>query len=187
MKRLALTTLALLAFGCNRSSAPTLPQAAETAKQLAQEAAPVPLLSLDPKVLINDDKVGRYLIYQKEMNTVADLVMGAAMGAFNKSGGSQKGFEKELSKDERIKKIADTETSALAKSGLTRSEAMEISRIVSTYTPGATMGDAEMKKKAREEFSAKHGPEVLGVLEKRLPELERLQNEMLGAALGKKK
>ena len=64
---------------------------------------------------------------------------------------------------------------------------MEIAKIVSTYTPGATMGDGEMKKKAREEFGAKYGPAVLAVLEKRLPELEKLQDEMLGAVLGKKK
>lgn len=189
MNRVALTSLILLAIGCNRGTAPTgsMPQSAETARKLAQEAAPTAAPSVDPKVLITEDKIGRYIIYQKEMNTVADLVMGAAMGAFNKSGGSQKGFEKELSKDERIKKIADTEASALAKSGLTRAEAMDISRIVSSYTPGATMGDAEMKKKAREEFSAKYGPAALAVLEKQLPQLERLQDEMLGAVLGKKK
>jgi len=181
-----LLVLPLLFFGtaCGRKS--EVPPEVAAARQLAE--APQPQgSSLAPKDLLTDDKLTRYVVYQREMNTVTDLVMGAAMGAFNKSGGSQKGFEKELSKDERIKKIADTEASALAKSGLARSEAMEIAKIVSTYTPGATMGDGEMKKKAREEFGAKYGPAVLAVLEKRLPELEKLQDEMLGAALGKKK
>jgi hypothetical protein len=189
MNRLFFASLTLFALACNRGTAPSgpLPQAAETARKLAQEAPPVPAPSLDPKVLVTDGNIGRYIIYQKEMNTVSDLVMGAAVGAFNKSGGSQKGFEKALSQDERLKKIADTEASALAKSGFTRTEAQEIAKVVSTYTPGATMGDAEMKKTAREEFSAKYSPVVLAVMEKRLPELSKLQDEMLEATLGKKK
>jgi len=189
MRCIALLSLSLLALGCNRSAGPsgTPPSAAETVKKLAQSAAPAPAPSLDPKVLITDDKIGRYIIYQKEMNTVTDLVMGAAMGAFSKSGGSQKGFEKELSKDDRAKKIADTQASALTKSGLTTTEAMEIMKITTPYTVGATIGDADMKKKAREEFSAKYGPAALAVMDKHLPELSKLQDEMMGAAFSKKK
>ena len=109
-----LLVLPLLLFGtaCGRKS--EVPPEVAAARQLAE--APQPQgSSLAPKDLLTDDKLTRYVVYQREMNTVTDLVMGAAMGAFNKSGGSQKGFEKELSKDERIKKIADTEASALAK------------------------------------------------------------------------
>jgi hypothetical protein len=188
MKGLALLSITLLALACSRGNAPSgsLPPTAETAKKLA-EGAVAAANPHDPKVLITDDKVSRYIVYQKEINTVGGLVMGAAVGAYNKSGGDQKGFEKALSQDERTKKIAEAQASALSKSGLTQVEAMEIGKVVSTYTPGATMGDAEMKKQAREEFSAKYGATVLAVLEKRLPELEKLQDEMLNAVLGKKK
>lgn len=185
MNRTALAVLALATLACNRGSAP--PPAAEVARKLAEAAsAPAPA-ELDPKPLLTDGKVGQYIVYQTEMNLVADLAMGAAAQAYAKSGGSQKGFEKSLSQDERTRKIADTEASALAKSGLSRAEAMALAKVVSSYTPGATMGDAEMKQKHREAFSAKHGPEALAVMEKRLPELTRLQEAMLQAALGKVK
>lgn len=190
MKRIAVLFLGLLAISCSRPETPAgkTPDAAKAAGKPAGSAAPAPAApALDPKSLITDDKVSRYIVYQKEMNTVAGLVMGAATGAFAKSGGDQKQFEKALSADERTKKIADTEASALAKSGLTRSEVMEMVKIIAPYTPGATMGDDEMKKKAREEFLAKYGPEVLAVLERHLKELSALQDEMFGATLGGKK
>jgi hypothetical protein len=44
-----------------------------------------------------------------------------------------------------------------------------------------------MKQKAREEFTAQYGPEVVAVLEKHLPELSKLQDEMMSAAFGKRK
>ena len=184
---LVLATLVLATSACNRGASPSgaLTPAADTARKPSQNSPPA-ATPLDSKALVTEDKIGRYIIYQKELNSVAALAMGAAGQAFTKSGGSQKDFEKELSKDERSKKIADTQASALAKSGLTQIEAMELAKIVSTYTPGATMGDAEMKQKAREEFTAKYGPEALAVLEKRLPELSKLQDEMLDAVLGKK-
>lgn len=188
MNRYAILSLAFLTLACNRGSGTSgnVPKAAETAKKLAQTAMPV-APSLDPKDLLTDDKIGRYIIYQREMNTVTDLVMGSAMGAFAKSGGNQKGFEKELSKDDRAKKIADTQASALAKSGLTTAEAMEIVKLATPFTVGVTIGDAEMKKKAREEFSAKYGPAATAVMDKHLPELSKLQDEMMGAVFSKKK
>ena len=120
------------------------------------------------------------------MIPVLGLAMGAAAQAFSKSGGDQKGFQKELSSDERARKIADTEASALAKSGLSRMEAMAIAKIVAVYTPGATMGDDEMKKAARDDFIAKYGEAALAVLEKRLSDLSTLQDEMMSSAFGKK-
>ena len=181
-----LLLLPWLFFGaaCGRKS--EVPPEISAARKLAetpQQVQPSP----SPKDLLTDDKLTRYIVYQREMNTVAGLVLGAAGQAFQKSGGNQKGFEKELSQDERTKKIADTEASALSKSGLTRMEAMAIAKVVSTYTPGATMGNDEMKKQAREKFTAQYGSAALAVMEKRLPELSRLQDEMLGAALGNKK
>jgi hypothetical protein len=190
MNRLILASITLLALACNRSAGPsdTLSAAAENAKKLAQNAASVAAPKpVEPKDLITDDKIGRYIIYQKEMSSVTGLVMGAAVGAFTKSGGNQKGFEKELSGDERTKKIGEVSAAALAKSGLTQMEVSQLAQIITPYTTGVTIGDAEMKKKAREEFTTKFGPAALAVMEKRLSELEKLQDEMLGAAFGKKK
>ena len=192
MKHLPVSVLlaaAVLAVACGKPESPAgkPPAAAESAKKLAESAPAAPdAAPTDAKSLITDDKVARYIVYQREMNTVAGLVMGAATQAYGASGGDQKKFEKEMSKDERTKKIADTEASALAKSGLTRAEVMAMVQVIAPYTPGATMGDDEMKKKARADFSAKYGPEVLAVLERHLPELSKLQDEMLGALATKK-
>lgn len=190
MNRLALATLILTTLACNRSVGPSgsLPQAAETAKNLAQNAAPIAdLKPVEPKDLITNDKIDRYIIYQKEMNTVMDLAMGAAVGAANKSGGNQKGFEKELSKDERTKKIGEVNAIALTKSGLTQAEVGQLVQIISPYAAGTAFGDAEGQKKAREEFSAQYGTVALAIMEKRQPELAKLQEEMLNIGLGKKK
>jgi hypothetical protein len=184
---LALVVLVLTNISCSREPAPSNTQsAAETAQQAVQNA-PSPAVSPDPKTLVTDDKISRYIIYQREINTVADLLMGAATQAYAKSGGDQNGFQKELAQDERTKKIAAAQASALSKSGLGQSEAVELSKIVSTFTAGATIGDEEMKKTARDEFSSKYGAGALGIMEKHLPELSKLQDEMLSAALGKKK
>jgi len=82
-------------------------------------------------------------------------LMGAADQAYNKSGGNQKGFEKKLAQDVRIKKIADTEASAFSKSGLTRAEAMAVARLVSSCLPGRSMGTEETKKRARADLEAR--------------------------------
>lgn len=186
MKRFPLAALILVGLAFTIPACSQSPTQAGAGKP-AQDAAAATTNSLDPKTLITDEKIGQYIVYQKEMTTVADLMIGVAGQALNKSDGSQKSLEKALSEDERTRKIADTQASALAKSGLTQMQAMEIAKIVSSYTPGATMGDAEMKQQARQEFLTQYGPEVLGVLEKRLPELSKLQDEMLGATLGNKK
>jgi hypothetical protein len=44
-----------------------------------------------------------------------------------------------------------------------------------------------MKKTAKDEFSSKYGAAALAIMEKNLPELSKLQDEMLSAAFGKKK
>lgn len=186
MKTLLLV-LPLLCFGtaCGRKS--DVPPQVAAAQKLAQ--APLPEApSLSPKDLLTDDKLTRYETYQREMNTVADLVMASAGQAFNRSGGNQKGFEKELAKDERIQKIAATEASALSKSGLTRMEAMEVSKLVSSYIPGRSMGTDEMKKQARTDFETKYGKPAVEVMDKHEAELTKLQSEMLGAVMksGKK-
>lgn len=140
---------------------------------------------LAPKDLLTDDKLTRYATYQREMNTVAGITMETAGLAFKKSGGSQKGFEKEMAQDPRMLKIAATETSALSKSGLSRQEAAAIGKLVSAYIPGRSMGTEEDKKKARADFGAQQGPAALAAIDKHEGELIKLQNEMLASLMKK--
>jgi hypothetical protein len=189
MTRFALATLVLAALvvatvSCSKEPSPS--GTASTAGEAAKTAVPETAKPLDPKTLITDDKIGRFITYQKEMNSVVDLAMSAGAEAL-RTGGSQKDMEKALSKDDRARKIADTQASALAKSGLTQMEATEITQVLSPYIAGFTIGDDEMKNKSREEMKSKYGAEAVAVFEKRLPELSKLQDEMLEKALGKKK
>jgi hypothetical protein len=190
MKRFAfvsfiLVNLVIATISCSKSPSPsgTASTAAETAKTAAPEAAE----PLDPKTLITDDKISRFIVYQKEMNSVVDLAISAGVDALQNASGSQKDLEKALSKDERAQKVANTQASALAKSGLTQTEATEITKILSPYIAGFTIGDDEMKNKSRDEMKAQYGPGAVAVFEKRLPELSKLQDEMLEKALGNKK
>lgn len=181
MQKLALSVLTLLVAGCGRQGA-KLPDEVEAARKLA--AAPA---STDPKVLVTDDAVSRHIVYQREMNPVAGIAVEVGMLALKQSGGNQQAFQAEMAKDPRVKQVADAEARAIAKSGLSRQDEMALSRIVADYTAGATLGDAEMKAKAREQFLAKYGPQALGVLEKRLPDLAKLQDETLAATLKPRK
>jgi hypothetical protein len=172
--------LLLLGTACGRKS--EVPPEVAAARKLAQAPLPeVPTLS--PRDLLTDDKLTRYAIYQREMNTVADLLMGAASQAYNKSGGNQKGFEKELAQDVRTKKIADTEASALAKSGLTRAEAMAVSKLVTSYLPRRSTGTEETKKQARADFETTYGKAAVEVVDKHEAELIKIQDEMVNAMM----
>lgn len=139
-----LVSLVVATISCSKGPSPsgTPSTAAETTPAAAPEAAK----PMDPKALITDDKIGRFIVYQKEMNSVVDLAMGVGVDALKNAGDSQKDLEKALSKDERTQKIANTQASALAKSGLTQMEATEITKILSPYIAGFTIGDDEMKK-----------------------------------------
>ena len=189
MKRFAFATFTLVALviatiSCSKGPSESGP--APTALETAKAAAPQAAKPVDPKTLITDDKISRFIVYQREMNSVVDLAMGLGADALKNASGSQKDLEKAMSKDERAQKIANTQAAALAKSGLTQTEATEITTILSPYISGFTIGDDEMKQKSRDEMKSKYGPEALAVFEKRLAELSKLQDEMLEKALGKK-
>ena len=104
--------------------------------------------------------------------------------AFQKSGGDQKEFEKQMAADGRVKRIEAATKEAQEKSGLTQTFATEIGRYVSAYIPSRTMGTDEDKKKARVEFEQKYGAAAAGAMDKHETALTRLQDEMLKAALG---
>jgi hypothetical protein len=179
----ALAALVIATISCSKGSSPSGSASPEV--ETTETAAPAAAKPLDPKALISDDKISRFIIYQKEMNSVVDLALSSGADAL-KAGGSQKDMEKALAKDSRAQKIVDTQKSALAKSGLTQMEATEITKVLSPYISGFTIGDDEMKQKSREEMKSQYGAEALAIFEKHLPELSKLQDEMLQKALGKK-
>jgi len=114
---------------------------------------------------------------------VAHLAVDAAAQAHQRAGGDQKGFEKELSKDERIRKIADAEAAGLSRSGLSRSEASAIGKLITPYLTNRMMGTEDMKKKARTDFEAQHGKAALEAADRHEAELTGLQREMLAAVM----
>src|SRR5512137_1588994 len=87
-----LVTLMIATISCSKGPSPssTASTAVETAKTAAAEAAK----PLDPKTLITDDKISRFIIYQKEMNSLVDLAMSAGADALRNAGSSQKDLEK---------------------------------------------------------------------------------------------
>lgn len=179
-------SLAVLLSACQKSESPSgdLPKAAADAKKLAEQAPPAPDNPLDPKLLLTDEMLGKYLVYQQTMLPVTGDAMAIAAGAFRKSGGDQKEFEKQMAADERVKRVEAASKEAQAKSGLTQTVSTEIGRLVSSYIPSRTMGTDEDKKKARVDFEAKYGKAAAEAMDKHEAELTKLQDEMLKAALG---
>jgi hypothetical protein len=176
----------LLLTACQKAETPASapPQAVTDVKKLA-EAAPAPVGNpLDPKVLLTDEKLGKYAVYQQTMLPVMGDVMAAAMNAGLKAGGDVKDFEKKLAADERLKRIEAVTKEALAKSGLTQSEATAIGQLVAGYLPNRSMGTDEDKKKARVEFEATNGKAAAEAMDKHEVELTRLMDETMSASMG---
>ncbi|WP_005032375.1 hypothetical protein [Holophaga foetida] len=178
MKKLFTLSITLLLAACGHRS--TKPQ--ESVKKNSQLPQGAPVEPPAPRPIITDDQITRHILYEREMMPVAGIVVEVSLMAMKKSRGDQKQIETEVAKDPRVKRVADAEASAIAKSGISRAENQEISRIIADYIPGVVTGDAETRKRAREAFQSKYSPEALETMDKRQPELARLQNEMLAAA-----
>ena len=177
-------TLLLIACQKAQTRSSDTPQAVAEVKKLAESAPPPVENPLDPKVLLTDEKLGKYAVYQQTMLPVMGDVMAAAMGAGLKSGGNVKEFEKKLAADERLKRIEAATKEAQAKSGLTQSEATAIGQLVASYVPIRTMGADEDRKKARVDFEATHGKAAAEAMDKHEADLTRLQDETMKASLG---
>jgi len=176
----------LVLTACQKAETPASapPQAVADVKKLT-EAAPAAVGNpLDPKVLLTDEKLGKYAIYQQTMLPVMGDVMAAAMSAGLKAGGDVKEVEKKLAADERLKRIEAVTKEAQAKSGLTQSEATAIGQLVAGYLPNRSMGTDEDKKKARAEFEATNGKAAAEAMDKHEVELTRLMDETMSASMG---
>ena len=187
MKTIArILSFTLVLTACQKAEKPSgeIPRSAADAKKLAEAAPPPPVNPLDPKVLLTDEMLGKYLVYQNAMLPVAGDIMAMSAAAYQKSGGSRKDFEKQMAADPRIRKIEAATNEAQQKSGLTQTVATEIGRLVSGYIPTRTMGSDEDKKKARAEFESTYGKAAAEAMDRNEAALAKLQDEMLKAALG---
>ena len=187
MKRIAgFLSLALLLSACQKAEKPSaeIPKAAADAKKLAEAAPPPPANPLDPKVLLTDEMIGKYLVYQRILLPVTGDALALGATALQKSKGDQNDFERQMAGDPRVAKIEAATREAQEKSGLTNAVATELSRLVSGYIPQRTMGSDEDRKKARVDFEAKYGKAAAEAMDKHEAELTKLQDEMLKAALG---
>lgn len=181
-----LLSLALLLTGCQKSEKPSgeMPKEAADAKKLAEQAPPAPASPSDPKALLTDEMLGKYVVYQTTIMPVMgdSLAMGGT--ALQKSGGDQKEFEKQVAADPRFQRVDAATKEAAAKSGLTAQTAAAIGHLVSEYVSKRTMGTDEEKTKARAELEQAYGRSAAEAMDRHEAELTRLQEETLKAALG---
>lgn len=177
-------SLALLLSACGKPESPSPePPKADAVKPAEQAAAPA-ASPLDPKLLLTDEMIGKYVVYQRAMLPVMGDAMAMGAKALQESSGSQADLERKMAADERSKKIEAATKEAEAKSGLSMRQATELAKLVSDYIPKRTIGTEEDKQKARAEFEQTYGAAAAAAMDKHEAELSTLQDEMLKAALG---
>lgn len=179
-------SLALLLTGCQKSESPSgeMPKAAADAQKLAEQAPPAPPSPLDPKVLLTDDMLGKYAVYQNTMLPVMGDTLALGAEAIRKSGGDQKELEKQMAADPRLQRVNAAAKEAAAKSGLTAQTSAAIGKIVSEYIAKRTIGTDADKAQARTDFEKQYGAAAAAAMEKHEADLTKLQEEALKAALG---
>jgi hypothetical protein len=159
--------------------------AGTTAKQVAK-ASKFAVPALDPRTLITDDKIGRYILHQREINTVAAQVVDVATSVQKETGRDAKAFEKGMKADRRTPRINDVAASARAKSGLSDVEYAALAQILGKFVGMVMVNDEGTQKRARAEFRAEYGDEALAVVEKQAPELVKVYEEMVSAITGRR-
>ena len=178
-----LLSLALLLTGCQKTEAPTgaMPKEAADARAAVAQAPAAPS---DPKALLTDEMLGKFVIYQTAMLPVMGDTLAMGGSALQSSGGDQKEFEKQVAADPRLQRVDAATKEASAKSGLTAQTAAAIGGIVSEYVSERSMGSPEEKTKARADFEQKYGAAAAEAMDRHEVELTKLQEETLKAALG---
>lgn len=181
-----LLALALLLTGCRKTEVPAgeAPKAAADAQAAVAQAPAVPADPNDPKALLTDEMLGKYVVYQTTvMPVMADtLAMGAS--ALKNSNGDTNDFEKQLAADPRFQRVDAAQKEAAAKSGLTAQTAAAIGKLVSEYVSERSMGSPEEKAKVRADFEQKYGTPAAEAMDRHEAELTKLVEETLKAALG---
>ena len=181
-----LLSLALLLTGCQKSEAPAgeTPKAAADAQAAVAQAPAAPADPTDPKALLTDEMLGKYVVYQTTILPVLGDTLAMGASAIQSSGGDQKELEKQMAADPRLQRVDAATKEASAKSGLTAQTAAAIGGLVSEYVSGRSMGTAEEKAKVRADFEQKYGAPAAEAMDKHEAELTKLQEEALKAALG---
>lgn len=181
-----LLSLALLLTGCQKTEAPAgeTPKAAADAQAAVAEAPAAPADPTDPKALLTDEMLGKYVVYQTTMLPVMGDTLAMGASAIQSSGGDQKELEKQMAADPRLQRVDAATKEASAKSGLTAQTAAAIGGLVSGYVTERSMGTAEEKAKVRADFEQKYGTPAAEAMDKHEAELTRLQEDALKAALG---
>jgi hypothetical protein len=115
------------------------------------------------KALLTEDKLSRFVTYQKEMLSVTGDAVGVGMQAYAKGGTDQKKFQGAMAADDRSAKIASATKAALEKSGLTQDEMMKLSRVATRYYAQVyamqdAVGKVEELRKKIDEAKAKGKP-----------------------------
>jgi hypothetical protein len=119
---------------------------------------PPPPSSLAPsaaeaKLLLTEDKVSRFITYQKEMVAATADATGLGLAAYQKGGADQKKFENAMAHDDRATKVAAAGKAALEKSGLAQDEMTRLSRVLMPYY--ARIAALQDSGKKSEEVQAK--------------------------------
>lgn len=181
-----LLSLALLLTGCQKTEAPAgeMPKAAADAKEAVAQAPVVPADPSDPKALLTDEMLAKYVVYQTTLLPVMGDTLAMGGRALQGSGGDQKEFEKQVAADPRFQRVDAATKEASAKSGLTAQTAAAIGGLVSGYVAERSMGTAEEKAKVRADFEQKYGTPAAEAMDRHEAELTKLQEETLKAALG---
>jgi hypothetical protein len=145
-KTIACLLLVPLFIACKKDEArkppaeppsPTQPMGNTTAVKAREGAAlpsrPTPPNLGDVKALLTEDKLARFVTYQKQLASVSSEAMGMGMSAYQKAGTDQKKLEKAVVADDRFAKIAAASKAALEKSGLTQDEVSKLTTVLTPY------------------------------------------------------
>lgn len=161
---------------------------------------------------LDEDKVARLVAYEKEMAKHTELLLGVASEVVRAGSGEAEKVGKELSRDERIKKISEVSEKALSDAGVTQGEVASWTTLISELVAGemsvagAREKVAELEAKGdkgvmlqvykdqvaehdekRRQFAEKHGEKLLGILDKHMAELIEIRQMQMDVAMGRNK
>jgi hypothetical protein len=151
-------------IACKKNEAPVSPAAPP---KVAAAAPASPATDTSAQALLTEDKLSRFLIYQKEMLAVALDSMNVGLQAFAKAGTDQKKLQGEMAGDKRSAHIAEVSKAALEKSGLTQSEIPALTQLTSPYyakayaLQGAVKKLAEIRKNIEEAKAKGKTPDMM--------------------------
>jgi hypothetical protein len=188
MKTALLVLIPFLFIACDKKNENVSPAEPPSAPPSSPKAAAAPVSAptaapaaapASAAALLTDEKVKGYVIYTKEIGTVAAEAMGMAGSAYARSKGDQKGFERALSADERTKKVAAASQAALEKSHLTQAEVGQLTQILSPYYTRRMMAKGAEEAMAKAKAASKGKAGILeGIYKKQIDEVVALRAEM---------